>query len=63
MATYEVPMEMVVTSYVKVEADSREEAVEEAYMQGRPGLIHLDHTYPDEGEWEVPQWYINGEEG
>ena len=62
MAKYEVPMEMTVTGYVTVEADTREDAIEEAYQQGLPGLMHLDPTYPDEGEWEVPQWYVKGEE-
>ena len=58
MTTYHVPLETTVTSYVKVEAESLEEAVEKASAQGHPGLMNLDHTYPDTGEWEVPEWYI-----
>lgn len=57
MAEFEIPFEAHVSSYVKVEADSLEEAVEKAYIQGLPGLMHLDHTYPDVSEWEVPEWF------
>jgi len=62
MAQYKVPMEAVVSNYITVEADSKEEAIEAAYAEGLPGLMHLDHTYPDVSDWEVPEWYETEEE-
>jgi hypothetical protein len=62
MAKYKIPMETTVSSWVTVEADTFEAAVEGAYMEGVPGLMHLDHTYPDVGEWEVPEWFITENE-
>lgn len=57
MATFKIPFEAHISTYVKVEADSLQEAVEEAYAQGVEGVMHLDHTYPDVGEWDVPEWF------
>ena len=62
MAKFQVPMEATVSSYVTVEADSKEEAIAEAYQEGVPGLMHLNHTYPDVSDWEVPAWYEDDEE-
>jgi hypothetical protein len=62
MAEFKIPMEATVSNWVTVEADTFEEAVEEAHMQGLPGLMHLDHTYPDVGDWEVPEWFIKENE-
>jgi len=64
MAKYKIPMETTVSSWLTIEADTLEEAIEEAYMEGVPGIMHLDHTFPDVGEWEVPEWFIkeNNEE-
>jgi len=62
MAEYKIPMEAMVCSWLTVETDSFEEAVDAAYMEGVPGLMHLDHTYPDVGEWEVPEWFIKENE-
>lgn len=62
MAKFKLPMEAAVSTWVEVEADTLEEAIGEAYMQGVPGLMHLDHTYPDVGEWEVPEWFIKENE-
>jgi hypothetical protein len=50
-------MQTTVTSWVTVEAETVDEAAEEAYMTGTPGLMHLDHTYPDEGDCEIPDWF------
>lgn len=62
MAEYKVPLETTATVYVTVEAESREAAIEAAGLEGAPGLMCLDHTYPDAGDWEVPEWYLNDEE-
>ena len=64
MTKYRVPMDVVATNYVEVEADDFESAIEAAYAQGVPGLMNLDHTYPDVSDVEVPEWYteeyVNG---
>lgn len=57
MAEFKIPMEAQVSTWLTVEADSLEEAAAEAYNQGVPQLMHLDHTYPDTSEWEVPEWF------
>ena len=57
MSTYEVPMICTVSTVVKVEADDYESAIEAAYEQGVPGLMFLDHTYPDEGDWSVDEYW------
>lgn len=54
MAKYRVYLNTVVGTSVEVEAENGEAAVEEALMQGVPGLMFLDHTYPDEGDWGTP---------
>jgi len=59
MAEYKIPMDAVVSTWLTVEAETFEEAIEEAYKQGVPGLMHLDHTYPDVGDWDVPEWFID----
>ena len=62
MAKYRVPLSAVVITYIDVEADTKEEAIETAYERGAPGLMNLDHTYPDVSDWEVPEWYNTEEE-
>ena len=57
MSKYRVPLEAVVTNYVEVEANDYESALEAAYISGTPGLMNLDHTYPDVSDWEVSDWY------
>ncbi len=57
MAEYQIPFETTVSSWLTIKADSLQEAVGQAYLEGLPGLMHLDHTYPDVGEWEVPNWF------
>ena len=54
MAKFHVFMTAVVSTTVEVEAEDREEAIEKAYEKGTPGLMFLDHTYPDEGDWMIP---------
>lgn len=53
--TYNLYVTNTVSTAVDIEADSLEEAIEEFYIKGLPGLMFLDHTYPDEGEWEVDE--------
>ena len=45
-----------------MEADNIEAAVDAAYDKGAPGLMNLDHTYPDTSDWEVPEWFIKDNE-
>lgn len=54
MSKFIVYLAAVVSTSVEVEADSGEEAIEEAIYQGVPGLMFLDHTYPDVGDWTTP---------
>lgn len=60
MAKYGVYMMNVVSTIVKVEADSEDEAIEKAFEEGAPGLMFLDYTYPDEGDWESPSTLFPG---
>lgn len=53
--TYNLYVTNTVSAAVEIEADSLEEAIEEFYNEGLPGLMFLDHRYPDEGEWEVDE--------
>ena len=53
MTTYELYAKMVVSTTTTVEANSVEEAIDKQYDEGWKGLMFLDHTYPDEGEWEI----------
>lgn len=62
MKTFQVPLSTFVTTYVEVEAENAEEAAEKAYKIGAPGLMNLDHTYPDTGDWEVPDWFFDEED-
>lgn len=53
MPKFRVYMSNVVSHYIDVEADDPDSAVEEAETEGLPGVMLLDHTYPDEGGWQV----------
>ena len=55
MATYNIPFTQTVTGFLTVEADTLAEAVREAEMEGLPGLMFLNHDYPDEPGWEVDE--------
>ncbi len=55
MKRYRVYMQQTVSYPLEVEAESAETAEEEAHRIGLPGLMFLDHRYPDEGEWEVSE--------
>jgi len=54
MAKWGVSLVNTVSTVVYVEAESREEAIDAALMEGLPGLMFLNHEYPDEGDWDVP---------
>lgn len=60
MNKYRVYVQQVVSSYIDVEAENREDAADAALDEGLPGLMFLDHRYPDEGEWQVSEY--GGEE-
>lgn len=60
MNKYRVYVEQVVSSYIDVEAENREDAADAALDEGLPGLMFLDHRYPDECGWDVATY--DGEE-
>lgn len=47
--------------YREIEAEDYEEAIEEFYTEGVPGLMFLNHEYPDEGEWKI--YTVEDEDG
>ena len=51
MTSYSIPFTQVVTGHLTVEADTLDEAVQKAEMEGLPGLMFLNHDYPDEAGW------------
>lgn len=51
MPKYRVLLSAVVSTTVEVEAENGNDAVDAALTEGVPGLMFLDHTYPDVGEW------------
>ena len=55
MPAYTIPFTQTVTGYRMVEAPTLAEAVSEAEKEGLPGLMFLNHDYPDEGGWEVDE--------
>jgi hypothetical protein len=57
MPKWSVPMEAMVTSWVTVEAETADDAAEKAFAEGVHGLMHLDHTYPEVGEYDIPDWF------
>ena len=55
MPSYRIPFTQVVTGHLTVEADTLAEAVREAEKEGLPGLMFLNHDYPDEAGWEIDE--------
>jgi hypothetical protein len=55
MTKYTLYVSQTVSTAVHIEADSLEDAINEFYLEGLPGLMFLDHRYPDEGEWVVDE--------
>jgi hypothetical protein len=53
MTRYRVFFAQTISYFIDVEADSEEEAIEEAETEGLPGVMMLDHRYPDESGWET----------
>lgn len=53
MNKYRVYVEQVVSHYIDVEAKNREDAGDEALTEGLPGLMFLNHQYPEEWGWYV----------
>jgi hypothetical protein len=62
MARYSVSMSTTVSYSVEVEAEDEQDAKEKAIGVGLPGLMFLDHRYPDEGDWEPTEAYLLDEE-
>lgn len=54
MAKYRVFLNAVVSTAVEVEAEDGDSAVDAALERGVPGLMFLDHTYPDVGDCGTP---------
>jgi len=52
---YRVYMTNTVSFYIEVEADDEDQAIDEAEREGLPGLMMLDHRYPDESGWEATE--------
>ena len=55
MKNYTLYVKNIVSTSVSYEAESLEDAISQFYNEGLPGLMFLNHTYPDEGEWEVDE--------
>ena len=55
MTSYSIPFTQVVNGHLTVEADTLAEAVQKAEMEGLPGLMFLDHDYPDEAGWTIDE--------
>lgn len=55
MKLYRVYMSNMVSTFVDVKADSARDAEDLALKRGVPGLMFPDHSYPDEGDWEVDE--------
>lgn len=62
MAMYEVPIICTISTIKKIEADSKEEAIEKFYEQGEVDVMFLDHRFPGMGDWAVDEDYENDEE-
>jgi hypothetical protein len=56
---YTLYVSEIISTAVDIEAESLEAAIEEFYTEGLPGVMFLDHRYPDEGEWEVDEEAAN----
>jgi len=55
MARYRVYMQNTVSFSVEVEAVDEDDAIDQAEREGLPGLMMLDHRYPDESGWEATE--------
>ena len=53
MKKYRVVMECNISHVVDVEAETEEDALNEANRQGLGQVMFLNHDYPDMGEWEA----------
>ena len=55
MTKYRIYATQSVSTVVEVEAEDFDAAVEKFYTQGMPSLMFVNHTYPDEGDWEIDE--------
>lgn len=53
MPRYRVYLTKPIHCSVDVDADDPDSAVDEALLNAPGSVMFLDHTYPDEGEWDV----------
>jgi hypothetical protein len=51
--TFRVYPYITVSTTVEIDAEDENEAIEKVLYEGLPGLMFLDHTFPDEGDWQV----------
>lgn len=58
---YRVVMEATISAVVDVEAESEEDAIDQADMEGLGQVMFLNHTYPDMGEWEAVEAFEHDE--
>ncbi len=52
---YTLYVSEIISTAVDIEAETLDDAIEQFYNEGMPGVMFLDHRYPDEGEWEVDE--------
>lgn len=55
MPRFTVYMVNTVSHPVEVEAETEADAIDQAENEGLPGLMMLDHRYPDESGWEATE--------
>lgn len=54
MPRYRVYPYMTISTVREVDADSPSDAIDEA-LQDIGSVMFLDHTFPDEGEWDADE--------
>jgi len=59
MTMYKLYASTTISTVTEVEADSLEDAISEQYQEGWPGIMFLNHDYPDVGEWEIDEKAAN----
>ena len=53
MAVYKLYATNTISTVTTVEAETLNDAIDEAYKEGWHQVMFLNHTYPDMGEWEI----------
>jgi hypothetical protein len=52
---YTLYVSEIISTAVDIEAETLDDAIDQFYIEGMPGVMFLNHKYPDEGEWEVDE--------